>query len=94
MCIHTVQYSVQPSKGKYTIRVYYTRIVHNPQKRYTIHIQYTCIAYIYYIHAYPSLPPPPPPPTPPGGENKIIYKQTALRYYIISNLIVLFNSYI
>ena len=66
MCLHTVQYSVQPSKGKYTIRVYYARIVNNPQKRYTIRIQYTCITLIYNIHAYPSPPPSPPspPPTP------------------------------
>ena len=40
MCMHTVQYSVQPSKGKYTIRVYYARIlvVHNPQKIYILYV--------------------------------------------------------
>ena len=38
MCMHTVQYSVQPSKGKYSIRVYYARIVHNPQKIYTMRV--------------------------------------------------------
>ena len=67
MSMHTVQYSVQPSKEKYTIRV-------QPSKE----IYYSCIVYMYSIHnllAYPT-------PTP-GGGNKIIYKQTALRYYII-----------
>ena len=80
MCIHTVQYSVQPSKGKYTRRVYYARIVHNPQKKYILYVY--SIAYIYNIHAYPSLAPPPPtpPPTPPppGGENKIRYELSVL----------------
>ena len=103
MYIHTVQYSVQPSKGEYTIRVYYARKVDNPQNRYTIHIQYTCIAYIYYIHAYPSLPPTPPHPHPPRKGNKIRYKLSVLQYYIIfqinlsnqfSNLILQFNSLI
>ena len=58
MCIHTVQYSVQPSKGKYTIRVYYARIVHNNQKKYILYVY--SIAYIIYMHT----PPYPPTPTP------------------------------
>ena len=85
MCMHTVQYSVQPSKGKYTIRVYYARIVHNPQKKYILYVHSIRAKHTYIIYMHTPSPHPPPPT--PGGGNKIIYKLTALQYYIISNLI-------
>ena len=66
MCMHTVEYSVQPSKGKYSIRVYYERIVYIPQKNYTCIVYHT---YITYMHT---------PPPPPEGGMFNIYKQTVL----------------
>ena len=94
-----ILYSIVYNPQKVSILYLYIMLVQYTtlKKKYSIRIQYTCITYIYNIHAYPSLPPylhplpPPPPPFPRESRNKIIYKLTALRYYINSNLILLIN---